>query len=68
MSALTALLSVPALLDYWHGFSYRYDEQITTLGVFRYIPFTDIVGLTPYLHGWPTRRPRRPWRWLAWLG
>jgi hypothetical protein len=57
----TALLSMPALLDYWHGFSYRYAEQLTTLGVFRYIPFTDIVGLTPYLHGLPETPPAPPW-------
>jgi hypothetical protein len=60
VSVVTALLSVPALLDYWHGFSYRYNEQITTLGVFRYIPFTDIVGLTPYLHGLADTPPTPP--------
>jgi hypothetical protein len=61
----TALLSVPALLDYWHGFSYRYAEQLTTLGVFRYIPFTDIVGLTPYLHGLSGNPPMQPWTLAA---
>jgi hypothetical protein len=61
LSLVTALLSAPALLDYWHGFSYRYAEQLTTLGVFRYIPFTDIVGLTPYLHGLPGNPPAPPW-------
>jgi hypothetical protein len=61
LGLVTALLSAPALLDYWHGFSYRYAEQLTTLGVFRYIPFTDIVGLTPYLHGLPGNPPTAPW-------
>jgi hypothetical protein len=61
LALATALLSVPALLDYWHGFSYRYAEQLTTLGVFRYIPFTDIVGLTPYLHGLPGNPPAPLW-------
>jgi hypothetical protein len=61
LALATALLSAPALLDYWHGFSYRYAEQLTTLGVFRYIPFTDIIGLTPYLHGLPSNPPMPPW-------
>jgi hypothetical protein len=61
LGLVTAILSVPALLDYWHGFSYRYAEQLTTLGVFRYIPFTDIVGLTPYLHGLPGNPPTPLW-------
>jgi hypothetical protein len=60
LGLVTALLSAPALLDYWHGFSYRYSEQLTTLGVFRYIPFTDIVGLTPYLHSLPDTPPASP--------
>jgi hypothetical protein len=47
----TIVLSIPALIDYWRGFAFRYDAQITTLGVFRYIPFSDIVGTTPYAHG-----------------
>ena len=51
LATLTAIVSAPAILDYWHGFAYRYNEQLTTLGVFFYIPATDILGLTPYLHG-----------------
>src|SRR5205085_2166691 len=51
LAILTAIVSAPAILDYWHGFAYRYNEQLTTLGVFFYIPATDILGLTPYLHG-----------------
>jgi hypothetical protein len=61
LALLTTLLSVPTILDYWHGFSYRYSEQLTTLGVFRYIPLTDILGLTPYLHGLPGNPPTPPW-------
>jgi hypothetical protein len=51
LAILTAFVSAPAILDYWHGFAYRYNEQLTTLGVFFYIPATAILGLTPYLHG-----------------
>ncbi|HEU5104053.1 MAG TPA: hypothetical protein VFU22_33785 [Roseiflexaceae bacterium] len=61
LAALTALLSAPAILDYWHGFAYRYNEQLTTLGVFFYIPATDILGLTPYLHGQPEPPPLLAW-------
>jgi hypothetical protein len=61
----TALLSAPTILDYWHGFSYRYGEQLTTLGVFRYIPMTDILGLTPYAHGASDTPPAPPWALAA---
>src|SRR4029453_160805 len=61
LAALTALFAAPAILDYWHGFAYRYNEQLTTLGVFFYIPATDILGLTPYLHGQPEAPPISPW-------
>jgi hypothetical protein len=61
LAALTALLGAPAILDYWHGFAFRYNEQLTTLGVFFYIPATDILGLTPYLHGQPEPPPISPW-------
>jgi hypothetical protein len=54
VALVTTLFSIPAIIDYWNGFSYRYDEQITTLGVFRYIPLSDIAGITPYLHGLST--------------
>jgi hypothetical protein len=61
LGIITTLLSIPTILDYWHGFSYRYSAQLTTLGVFRYIPLTDILGLTPYLHGLPDNPPTPPW-------
>jgi len=59
--ALTAIVAAPALLDYWHGFAYRYNEQLTTLGVFFYIPASDILGLTPYLHGQTEPSPLSIW-------
>jgi hypothetical protein len=61
LAGLTALIGLPAILDYWHGFAYRYNEQLTTLGVFFYIPATDILGLTPYLHGQPEPAPISRW-------
>jgi len=42
------LLAAPTILDYDQGFNYRYSAQLTTLGLFRYIPLTDIAGLTPF--------------------
>ncbi len=53
LATITAIISTPTIIDYWHGFAFRYNEQLTTLGVFFYIPATDILGLTPYLHGQP---------------
>jgi hypothetical protein len=57
----TIVISAPAIIDYWHGFAYRYAEQLTSLGVLRYIPITDILGLTPYLHGQRGSVPTPPW-------
>ncbi|HJZ45585.1 MAG TPA: hypothetical protein VKE41_00395, partial [Roseiflexaceae bacterium] len=61
LAGLTSLVAAPTILDYWHGFAYRYNEQLTTLGVFFYIPATDILGLTPYLHGQPEPAAMSPW-------
>jgi hypothetical protein len=61
LATLTAIVAAPAILDYWHGFAYRYNEQVTTLGVFFYIPTTDILGLTPYLHGQAEPSSRSLW-------
>jgi hypothetical protein len=65
--AVTILLAAPTIIDYSHGFAFRYSEQLTSLGVLRYIPMTDILGLTPYLHGQRNTAPTPPWS-LAGLG
>jgi hypothetical protein len=65
LAVLTAIISAPTILDYWHGFAYRYNEQLTTLGVFFYIPATDILGLTPYLHGQSEPSPLSIWAQLG---
>jgi hypothetical protein len=44
----TLILSVPSITSYFEGFSYRYGEQLTTLGLFRYVPVTDFAGLTRF--------------------
>ena len=44
----TALLVSPTIGEYFEGFDWRYEDKITTLGVFKYIPLTDILGLTPF--------------------
>lgn len=46
--ALAVLLAALTIVDYGQGFDYRYSNQLTTLGLFRYIPLTDIAGLTRF--------------------
>lgn len=46
--ALAVPLAALTIVDYGQGFSYRYSNQLTTLGLFRYIPLTDIAGLTHF--------------------
>ena len=48
LAVVTLLLSVPAILAYNQGFSDRYSQQLTTLGLFRYVPLTDFAGLTTF--------------------
>jgi hypothetical protein len=58
LAAATIVLSVPAITSYFEGFSYRYGEQLTTLGLFRYVPLTDFAGLTHFsLRGDPPVPP-----------
>jgi hypothetical protein len=57
----TLVVGAPTLVDYWRGFAFRYDSQLTTLGVLRYIPATDILGLTPYIQGQRSTPPTPPW-------
>lgn len=42
------LLALPTIPDYFAGFNYRYSLPLTTLGLFRFVPLSDIVGLTPF--------------------
>ena len=65
VALLALLLAAPTILDYDQGFNYRYSAQLTTLGLFRYIPLTDIAGLTSFT----LREERDPSLWaLAALG
>ncbi|HKP54875.1 MAG TPA: hypothetical protein VJ183_19745 [Chloroflexia bacterium] len=48
LAAVTLIMSIPAVIDYFQGFSYRYGQQLTTLGLFRYVPLTDFAGLTHF--------------------
>ncbi|ACL26573.1 hypothetical protein [Chloroflexus aggregans] len=43
---LTLALAAPTIPDYFAGFNYRYSLPLTTLGLFRFIPLSDIVGFT----------------------
>lgn len=65
LGVITALLGIPTIIDYFAGFSGRYDNQVTTLGVFRYVPFTDIVGTTAF--SLANQFGRNP-GWLEWAG
>jgi hypothetical protein len=59
--AATTLIGAPTIIDYWRGFAFRYNEQLTSLGVLRYIPATDILGLTAYIQGQRSRPLTPPW-------
>src|SRR5687767_1272011 len=49
LMGLAALLcAFPTIGAYFEGFSFRYGEQLTTLGLFRYVPLTDFAGFTPF--------------------
>ncbi len=48
LAIVTLFLSVPSVLAYDQGFSVRYAQQLTSLGLFRYVPLTDFAGLTHF--------------------
>lgn len=62
---LTAIVAAPTIVDYFQGFAFRYDNQVTTLGVFRYIPFSDVMGLTPFF---PQETVTPPAHAATWIG
>ncbi len=45
---LTVPLSTWVISDYYAGFDYRYANPLTTLGLFRFIPLSDILGWTAF--------------------
>jgi hypothetical protein len=45
---LAMLFAAPTFVDYGRGFSYRYGEQLTTLGLFHFIGPTEVLGLTMF--------------------
>ncbi len=46
---LTLMFAAPTVEDYLNGFGFRYSHQVTSLGIFDYIPVSVIVGLEPFL-------------------
>lgn len=46
--ALTLVVAAPTIEDYFNGFDFRYSYQVTSLGIFTYIPASTIAGLTPF--------------------
>lgn len=55
---LTVPLSTWVVSDYFAGFHYRYANPLTTLGLFRFIPLSDILGWTAF--GYPEARDTIP--------
>ncbi len=48
MALFAIVFAIPTIGAYFEGFSFRYGEKLTTLGLFRYVPLTDFVGFTPF--------------------
>lgn len=46
--ALTLVAAAPTIEDYFNGFDFRYRYQVTSLGIFTYIPASTIAGLTTF--------------------
>jgi hypothetical protein len=46
--AMTLLVAAPTIEDYFDGFAFRYNHQVTSLGIFDYISARVIAGLTPF--------------------
>lgn len=63
---LGAGLAFGPILDYGAGFSFRYAQQLTTLGLFHFISAGQLLGLTPFF-----RRPEplpAAWEAVQWAG
>ena len=50
---------LPLVRDYLAGFAWRYADQVTSLGVFRYIGADEVLGITAFAPGVPPEPP--PW-------
>ena len=47
-AALSVVLAIGPILDYGQGFSFRYGQQMTTLGLFHFPAFAQLLGLAPF--------------------
>jgi hypothetical protein len=47
-AALAVILAIRPILDYGQGFSFRYGQQMTTLGLFDFPALAQVVGLEPF--------------------
>lgn len=48
IGALALALAGLTARDYYRGFSYRYSQHLTTLGIFEYAPLDVLLGLSPF--------------------
>lgn len=65
-AVLASGLAFGPILDYGAGFSFRYSQQLTTLGLFHFISAGQVLGLAPFF------RPPEPlppaWAYAQWAG
>ncbi len=65
-AALAVALAVGPILDYGQGFSFRYGQQMTTLGLFHFPSLEQMLGLAPFSRT-PEALPA-PWHALIMAG
>lgn len=65
LAALALVMALPTIGAYFQGFDDRYSQQLTTLGIFGYVPLTDFAGLTTFFPP-PNLSLTAPL--LSWLG
>jgi len=59
LALLGVVAALPLVRDYLAGFAWRYADQVTSLGVFRYIGADEVLGITAFAPGVPPEPP--PW-------
>lgn len=47
-AAMCVIVALPLIRDYFAGFSFRYRDQVTSLGVFRFIGLDEIMGISAF--------------------
>ncbi|MBM4414523.1 MAG: hypothetical protein FJ040_13890, partial [Chloroflexi bacterium] len=47
-AGMCAIVALPLIRDYFAGFAFRYRDQVTSLGVFRFIGLDEIMGISAF--------------------